>query len=424
MAVKELTISPFDAFKKDESATMLLKREIERNGFSTKANYILSIITKLIADDEKKLYQRIPQEALGGLSKGGRRNVEASIVARTGESPVRRDRKGFEDEPLTDDTFLRWDYQEKALESWAHADGCWYADVIQALESKYGKEISHGTEARVFYDPDGYAVKAISSLFDQQETLTRIALTNFLFPATGLELLGLGRNAEGEFCFIVKQPFIKGERVDTPEVMIDALEAFEKVGEDNQNNNPFYGTPLYLLGDLHDRNLLKDSYGNIQVIDCNVFLNTPELGKGGEWIIPDLQYSEKNINELNAIIDGFLPKKSDFIKTAQIIDKIEDDFSDTLLKTGRYPNPVTLTLKNGQQKTYRFQSSSVINPQTNLPEKLLYIEEEKLQQLLAFHGLKPEEARYFDLEKGKVLPIKSQSSLSKEKANAIRHSRF
>lgn len=299
----------FKPYIGDESATVLLGRLIDREGFSRKTRYHLEILNTL-TQNGTKLFERIPPETFRGMPEGGRRNVQASYVARANEGPVRPDPGAVgESQEEIIPPFLIWDKQEQALEAWARAEGCWLDDAVSAVEKRFGEEISHGAEAKVFHYDDTHVVKVISSLFDQQKTLDRIALTNFMFPATGLQLLGLGRNADGEFCFIVKQPFIIGKHVDEGLVSIGGLDDFRCV--DESVPNPEYATDDILLGDLHDRNILIDICGNTQVIDCNLFLNTPDLGRGGKWVVPEIRYDEKTVRQIEQTLDNLLPLEMD-----------------------------------------------------------------------------------------------------------------
>jgi len=260
------------------------------------SRYNLEIINIIANENRTEIYQRIPQEVFGGFVAGGRANVQASVVARAGESPVRQDRGGLQDEEI-DNRLAVWSRQEALLETWANSEGLWHTDALKDLESLYGEEIAHGTEAHVFMHTDGiHAVKAISCMFNPQETLDRIALTNHKFPQTGLVLTGLGRGEEGELVFIVEQPFIHGTHMDEGECSIPALEDFEPVP--GREDNPMYATPHILVGDLHDRNVLRTPGGLPAVIDCNIYLNTPDLGMGGKWVIPPVSAGYEQVNDV------------------------------------------------------------------------------------------------------------------------------
>ena len=344
------TKEAFAAFVKDESAIELLRRETLANGYTTKARYILSILGQLINNGEEKVFKRLPSEVLGGLSAGQQRNVEATLVARGYETAVRQDPCGIQEQEL-EAPFIKWDRQEAALQQWAESAGCWYDDITSYAEQKYGYELAHGNEAHVYYYSGFHVAKVITSFFDPQEMLDRISLTNFLLPETGLELLGLGRNKEGQFCFLVLQPFIKGKHLDEGHTVIKEFDAFQC--EDPQADNPDYTTPYYRLGDLHDRNVILDITGLPRIIDCNLSLNTPE--KGGQWIIPELSFTEENIQEIERQISEFLPKtsKRDFLE--KVIDQIVPDFSSQIKKRGYYDGPIDLPMKTGETRRLVFE---------------------------------------------------------------------
>lgn len=70
-------------------------RRERTDGFRRRTNYNLQIINTLIQNGKKELFERIPQEVLRGMSEGRRRNVEASLVVRGNESPVRHGTGGL-----------------------------------------------------------------------------------------------------------------------------------------------------------------------------------------------------------------------------------------------------------------------------------------------------------------------------------------
>ena len=95
-------------------------RRERTDGFGRRTNYNLQIINTLIQNGKKELFERIPQEVLRGMSEGRRRNVEASIVLRGNESPVRQGTGGLPSvtdrgEEIENDTFLRRDRQTRRM---------------------------------------------------------------------------------------------------------------------------------------------------------------------------------------------------------------------------------------------------------------------------------------------------------------------
>lgn len=300
----------FAPYMKGENAVAFLRNATEQGGYSRLTDYHLEIIN-ILSQNGKEIFERIPSEALGGLAQGGRSHVQASFIARAEESAVRPEPGaggGQERDDSVDPVFSRWDRQEAALEAWARHEGIWKDNIGEYAKKQFGDELDHGNEARVFNYDDNNIVKVLTCPFDVQETLDRISLTNFLFTNTGLELLGLGRDEIGQFCFLVKQQFIQGKHPDVGEnVDLTGLEEFEPVTK--LLVDPIYATKKYLLGDLHMRNIIVDKDGNAHVIDCNLFLNTPDQRKGGEWIIPEVQSDPKVQQSIQKLLDDIMPKQ-------------------------------------------------------------------------------------------------------------------
>ena len=91
-------------------------------------------------------------------------------------------------------------------------------------------------------------------------------------------VLGFGRTTDGFFQIIVQQPFIHGSYLSDEEIMafVESL-GFKLINPDNWT----YATPDIYLSDMHDENIMKSPQGNIFVIDCDIRINTPDLGCGG-----------------------------------------------------------------------------------------------------------------------------------------------
>lgn len=377
MAVKkhEANGRGMSAFTEKESLTAFIRKETEEHGFTLKASYALAIANSLI-ENEKTILGRIPSETLGGLLEVSGRNVEATLVARAYEGAMRPGGERLPEETVDGCPFPLWDRQEAALEAWARMRGIWHDDICAYAERNYDKKIGEGSEAQVFRYDGTHVAKVLSVPFNPQETLDRIAVTNFLFPATRLDIEGLGRGADGQLCFLLRQPFIKGRKITEGYSAVEGLEQFTCLDPDSPN--PDYITSKYILGDLHDRNVLVDENGQVQVIDCNVFLNTPSMGKAGEWVIPPMEWDGQAVMQIDAQLETLIPKTVDRRTSALevIVSSFADDFTNQLESAGRYDGPVTLPLKTGEKKTYVFQ----LDPAD--PGKLLYSEPEKIRRLL------------------------------------------
>lgn len=115
--------------------------------------------------------------------------------------------------------------------------------------------------------------------------LDRLSLHNYLFPEDKYELLGFSRKEnknDGDFLFIVKQPFIESVRKATKEEIKNEL---VKRGFEHIKRND-YKDKDYILEDISEDNVLIDKNNNYHFIDTRLSLNTKDYG-GGEIIFND-----------------------------------------------------------------------------------------------------------------------------------------
>lgn len=408
-ANQEALHKAFGPFLDRENAIAFYRTETDAHGMTRKGRYCLQIINTLIQNDQT-IFERIPQKALGGLAEGGRRNVEASAVLRANEGPVRAQPCGAREEArpsgegesrgvsLHDPLFERWDRQEAALEAWARADGCWEDDLPAYAKNHY-KYLDSGTEAKVYREDGTHVIKVISCPFDIQQAIDRIALTNLLFPSTGLKLRGVGRGADGEMCILVSQPYIIGKAPEGETVVLEGLDDFQEVTQ--YKIPPDYATPEILLGDLHDRNILIDQGGNAHVIDCNVFLNTPDMRRGGRWLIPELQYTPAGVERISEALDTLLPKTARAESLLPKLEHIRPGITEEIRTTGRCEGALLLPLSDGTLKEYLFQQDPA------QPDTILYMTPEQASALIAFED-RLTKSQKEELAGGKTLTLRGE----------------
>lgn len=221
------------------------------------------------------VYKRFSPAEQHGCAAGGASHVVASLLAgaETGADQLTAPVGSFKRD------LQRGAAQAARIEAWARAAGCWVGDTDDALPASLGPQIAQGGEAKV-YDHGTMVVKAIGLDYFVLPSLAldRISLHNAYFPQTRMHVLGFGRNGRGEFCVVVEQCFIQGGRATDEEIALYARQmGFALVNPRNWT----YATPAIYLSDLHDENVVRSPGGNLFVIDCDIRINTPELGCGG-----------------------------------------------------------------------------------------------------------------------------------------------
>lgn len=213
-----------------------------------------------------------------GRIDGGRRNVEASLIAGAKDSSVERDGEGSR--------FLSWGEhkqivkpQEDALEKYAKDNGIWFD--YQTLDNEYGF-FTQGTEADVFFDKDdNYLLKAVGYDFAiKQSPLefidNRISIHNFLFPETKYELVGFTRDEGGFFRFVLRQQFITKKGKVTNSELKKYLKDNYGLEPSKQNLDDFVND-RYVVNDLHALNVIKSKSGIIHFIDPIIYLDKEKV---------------------------------------------------------------------------------------------------------------------------------------------------
>lgn len=209
-----------------------------------------------------------------GRARGGRENVEASILLAANERPNGEKRANAATR------------QENLLIEYANEKGVWIDP------DKFKNPINEGDEAKVFPSPTmGYVLK----VFDYKrfsktplEFLTnRISLHNYIFPDTAYTLIGFTTTEDftgrQTFAFVVEQLFVQGSYIHPTERMETLIPEMIKLGFKYkiENLKPIFFNKEYIIRDLHERNILITQEGNLRFIDTVPELNVPTSGFGG-----------------------------------------------------------------------------------------------------------------------------------------------
>lgn len=205
------------------------------------------------------------------------RNDEASLIAEAKRRAERQTKISYEARTWAEHKEnVRG--QEQALEEYAKREGIWFDDY-SVFEYEYG-EYDQGIESDVWYDKDSdtHLIKTFGYDFARQvdpytAIKNRIELHNKLSPFTAYEIIGFTKDQNGNFRFVLKQPFIEGGEVSSADLISFMKEQFDAVPVNKDATE--FKSDLYTFKDLHAGNVIK--VGNdIHIIDPQISKNEIE----------------------------------------------------------------------------------------------------------------------------------------------------
>ncbi len=189
------------------------------------------------------------------------------------------------------------------IETQAKENGLW--TPIQNL-SHLGTPFLSGNENDTYLDRETAAVYKMNNLVNSKnlpELFKRIDLHNELFPQTKYELVGFtGFGNGGTIYPIYKQEYIDNAEFATPEEIGAYMQdlGFNKAGEAEYSNGDI------TISDLRPRNVLKDTEGDIYVIDADFKRNilTPKENNPAQFTSPQLESEENVLDYANRVSEA------------------------------------------------------------------------------------------------------------------------
>lgn len=162
--------------------------------------------------------------------------------------------------------------QEKFVEQWAQAAGFWFEDSEQQIIESFGPKIAQGAEAKVYYQSgEPCVIKERTSIYSTlQKAFDAIALHNYFFPESPMQVIGFSRDAEGLFRTILTQPYIQCERLAAKEEIYEYVTSKGlRLNEDGFKES--FVSDRHILEDMHPANVFIDAQSGKPIcIDCIV----------------------------------------------------------------------------------------------------------------------------------------------------------
>lgn len=316
-----------------ESAILWLSQHLHSNDVDIKTMYHLNIINNLIQND-KEIFRRIPQEVFGGLPEGGRKNVQASVLARAVSCSSGEAAQGIGASGYT--------RTQEVIGTWAEKDGCWH-DYADSYALKQGaKFMTSGSEANIYDKKDFvYKINDITHYQTIDRLLDRIAIHNAIFPETRLEVDGFGMKDDAEdslgYSVILKQKFIQGNEITDPETAFSSLTKRQLKPLNSSSWCFTTESGNVILHDFHNQNMVIADEGIVMHFDCEAALNTDQRTKGN-YIIPKVEGSQESVAAIEKLLNDIAPREIPMNEFARLNPEIAKD-----LQSGkRIEKPVSI----------------------------------------------------------------------------------
>lgn len=264
----------------------------------------------------KEVYKRFSQEEQSGLIEGGKANVEASIIV--GRSIGTNENQDERNER-----------QEEEIQKYAEKVGIWHENTEDFIADK-GIELEGGQESIVHYDEkDGkvYKTSITNQYRDLQDFLDGITIHNTYFPASKIEVIGFGRDSDGEFNVITSQDFIQGTH-DISQEKIDNY--MQSIGFKKGDSVGRFKNDDVLINDVTPKNVILTKEGNIIPFDTIPHLNSkvqPMNEKGTR-----IGIHADHLKQLNKVIDSI---KKSLPKVEVVIDDSLEGIAGKIGKDGK-----------------------------------------------------------------------------------------
>lgn len=208
---------------------------------------------------EDGISERISQASDGADSGKADGGLQSADQLRRGIEEASRDARGGEKEV------------NRAIEALAKSLGLWIP--FENLSS-LGSPFVGGNENTNYLDESGtiYKVNNLMNSGTIVDLFNRIDLHNAIFPNTRYELVGVSGFGNGSSIYpVYKQYFVRDAEFATPEEIDSYMRSlgFEKTSKEAE-----YSNGEYVVSDLRPRNVLKDSDGDIYVVDAGLEVAT------------------------------------------------------------------------------------------------------------------------------------------------------
>ena len=266
--------------------------------------------------------------------------------------------------------------QQQSLINWAQKNNYLIVEPNDYFNEILGDNSLHGTESKVWEDSINHRVIKSISLSHYptpKALLERILVHNSAFPSTTIKLEGIGTSGNG-MSLIVSQPLIEDSDViptyEEIETYMTKTLGFQHTK--GKGANAEYTKDGYLVSDIRPENIIKQSNGELAIIDCFAMiqkqidkisnidydtLSTEDLkNELHNYVNTKLAGKVKSTDALNSFIDSLSKEE-----LGNIYDEVLHNYDDTQLIVNKLRQLAREKgLPNKQNKYFTFKDGKSV----------------------------------------------------------------
>ena len=266
--------------------------------------------------------------------------------------------------------------QQQSLINWAQKNNYLIVEPNDYFNEIFGDSSLHGTESKVWEDSINHRVIKSISLSHYptpKALLERILVHNSAFPSTTIKLEGIGTSGNG-MSLIVSQPLIEDSDViptyEEIETYITKTLGFQHTK--GKGANAEYTKNGYLVSDIRPENIIKQSNGELAIIDCFAMiqkqidkisnidydtLSTEDLkNELHNYVNTKLAGKVKSTDALNSFIDSLSKEE-----LSNVYDEVLHNYDDTQLIVNKLRQLAKeKELSNKQKKYFTFKDGKSV----------------------------------------------------------------
>lgn len=304
-----------------------MQEGLDKGGTNVLSLQKISELTDILEDDIRQgnrplVFERIPHEALqSGLAE--QRTLAETLTIVAGRSRRQSRALARDGREVTSNEIASRDGSNTAmmldLIAYAKEKGIWIEDVVETLDAKYGRDnrLTPGAESEVWQDLErGVVIKAkVSNYYEtMEEFLEGMVLNNWLFNGNKQRIIGFGidrRSGKDGIRVVYETPYVNSQS-STP-LTQEEKDAFmadfgftkmksESIQSEHKGESSSYTNGYFIVGDLHNMNIVRDDAGEIRCTDPIIRWIKGEHYT--EQTEKEEQQDEWNETRLDEIFDG------------------------------------------------------------------------------------------------------------------------